>query len=192
MTCKDQLRPALTSGQSWNCYRLEVGEEVAQLSWALIRGKRREAGSEDRMKVSLERSSRGAGVAGPYGRTNLTLRLEVEGQGKEEGEKWKCGNDVGAGATRSGEPLWPDKPGSVVGDIESEYKVNDFESMEIVVGRGSLDQEWRAFMVGQTWSELVQTYRWREGVCIGEKLSAETRCVKPLRRFRTGIVTGRK
>ena len=61
---------------------------------------------------------------------------------------WRDGN-----GTRSGEPLWLDKPGSVVGGIESEDKVNDFESMEIVVGGGSCDQEWRAFMAGQTWSQ---------------------------------------
>ena len=50
-------------------------------------------------------------MAGLYGRTNLTLWLVVKRTGKEEGEKWKCCSDVGASTTRSGEPLWPDKPG---------------------------------------------------------------------------------
>ena len=63
---------------------------------------------------------------------------------------WMCHGGDGNG-TRSGEPLWLDKPGFVVGGIESEDKVNDFESMEIVVGGGSCDQEWRA--CGQTWSQ---------------------------------------
>ena len=50
-------------------------------------------------------------MAGLYGRTNLTLWLVVKRKGRKEGEKWKCCSDVGASATRSGEPLWPDKPG---------------------------------------------------------------------------------
>ena len=61
---------------------------------------------------------------------------------------WRDGN-----GTRSGEPLWLDKPGAVVGGIESGDKDNDFESMEIVVGGVSCDQEWRAFMAGQTWKQ---------------------------------------
>ena len=95
-------------------------------------------------------------MAGLYGRTNLTLWLVVDRKGKEEREKWKCCSDVGASTTRSGEPLWPDKPGSVGGGIESEDKVTDFESMKIVVGGGSCNQEWRAFMAGQTWKQPLR------------------------------------
>ena len=43
--------------------------------------------------MRLERSSRETGVAG---RTNLTLWLVVKGEGKEEGETWRCCSDVGA------------------------------------------------------------------------------------------------
>ena len=65
--------------------------------------------------------------------------------------RWRNGN-----GTRSGEPLWLDKPGSAVGGIESEEKDNDVESMEIVVGDVSCDQEWRAFMAGQTWKQPLR------------------------------------
>ena len=101
-------------------------------------------------------------------------------------------SEVGSNAARSGEPLWPDKPGSVGGGIESEDKVDDIASMEIVVGSGSHGQECQAFMAGLIRNELVQTYMWREKVCSGEKVTAKTGCVKPLRRCRTGKMTGRK
>ena len=41
-------------------------------------------------RYTLERSSRETGVAGLYGRANLTLWLVGKGGGREEGEAWKC------------------------------------------------------------------------------------------------------
>ena len=131
-------------------------------------------------------------MAGLYGRTNLTLWLVVKRKGKEEGEKWKCCSDVGASTTRSGEPLWLDKPGSAAGGLEREEKdwrgeygdcgggcklwpgvaslygrtnleatiANRMQTWKVGVVEGVKEEQWRAFMAGQS-----SPCRWGSAIC---------------------------
>ena len=61
---------------------------------------------------------------------------------------------IGTGPiARTGGPLWPGKAGSGIGGKKSEdgRRQRPVGSVKVVVGYGSGNQKWRAFMAGQTW-----------------------------------------
>ena len=64
--------------------------------------------------------------------------------------------------TRSGEPLWLDKPGAAIGSNEKRGEKR--REMRVWGEGGSdYDQEWRAFMAGQTRSSSCYQ-RWRKSL----------------------------